>query len=95
MVRVSKVDATRASFTAGFRRLPREIKTEAARAIADLEREPLPARLRFEKLSSYQAPAIYTVHVTSNHSHKLSFELIGDTAILRKIGTHKEIDRAP
>jgi hypothetical protein len=55
----------------------------------------LPGRLRFEKLSGYKNPAIYTIHVTANHSHKVSFALLGTTAILRKIGTHKEIDRAP
>lgn len=56
---------------------------------------PPPARLRFEKLTGYKNPSIYTIHVTRNHSHKLSFELVGNVAVLRKIGTHKEIDRAP
>lgn len=95
MVRIGKVDAGRASFVASFKRLPPSIREEAAHAIADLCRDPLPRRLRFEKLVGYKNPSIYTVHVTGNHSHKLSFELAGDTAILRRVGTHKEIDRAP
>lgn len=40
-------------------------------------------------------PSIFTIHATRNHSHKISFEIEGDVAIMRKIGTHKEIDRSP
>jgi len=41
----------------------------------------------------YKYPAIYTVHVTGNY--KLSFEVSGSMAILRCIGSHNKIDRAP
>lgn len=95
MVIIQKTDATRDSFANSFKQLRPEIKQEAVCAIADILRQPMPARLRFEKLSGYRNPSIYTIHITRNHSHKLSFEIQGTTAILRKIGTHKEIDRVP
>ncbi|MDP2827068.1 MAG: hypothetical protein Q8O37_00525 [Sulfuricellaceae bacterium] len=78
-------------FKALLSKLPAEIREAARQAIKDLTLDPYPKKYRLEK----QTSEIYTIHVTRNHSHKLSFELAGDTAILRKIGTHKEIDRSP
>jgi len=78
-------------FKAQLRKLPPEIQAAARQAVKDLAKDPHPKRYRLEK----QTSEVWTIHVTHNHSHKLSFELAGDTAILRKIGTHKEIDRAP
>ncbi len=95
MLRIEIVDATSECFTSGFKRLPSEIKAEAAQALSDLLRTPHLGRLRIEKLSGYKKPGIYTIHITRNHSHKASFEINGTTAIMRKVGTHKEIDRAP
>lgn len=68
-----------------------EVKAAARQAVKDLALDPHPKKYRLEK----QTTEAWTIHVTRNHSHKLSFELVGDTATLRKIGTHKEIDRAP
>lgn len=78
-------------FADQLKKLPVEIQTAARRAVKELARDPHPRKYRLEK----QTKDIWTIHVTSNHSHKLSFTLDGDTAELRKIGTHKEIDRAP
>lgn len=74
-----------------LRKLPHDIQAAARTAIEDLVSDPHPRKYRLEK----QTAEAWTIHVTRNHSHKLSFSLDGDTAILRKIGTHKEIDRAP
>ena len=79
------------TFMALLRKQSPEVKQAARQAIKDLVKDPYPKKYRLEK----QTPEAWTIHVTSNHSHKLSFELVGDTAVLRKIGTHKEIDRAP
>lgn len=78
-------------FLALFKKQSPEIQAATRQAVKDLVKNPHPKKYRLEK----QTPEAYTIHVTRNHSHKLSFELVGDTAILRKIGTHKEIDRAP
>ena len=85
-------------FENDFRKLPPEIKQQAREAIQQLlkyGKSPFPKSLNFEKLRGYKNPNIYTIHVTSNHSHKASFELRGDVAVFRQIGTHKELDRAP
>lgn len=95
MVRIEAVDLTSRRFSNDYKSLPPEIKAQAAKAIADLVRNPMPGRLRFEKLSGLASPAVYTIHVTRNHSHKASFELVGTVARMRRIGTHKDIDRAP
>ena len=50
-------------------------------------------RIRFEKLKGYRNPAIYTVHVTGNF--KISMEIDGNRAILRRVAVHDVIDRTP
>ncbi len=95
MIRIELVDMGATAFKRDLRAMSVDIQQHAITAFSDLKREPLPKRLRFEKLSGYRNTAIYTIHVTPNHSHKASFELVGTTAVLRRIGTHKEIDRAP
>lgn len=95
MVRIDATDLSAPRFINSFKSLPPDIKAQASKAIADLTRNPMPGRLRFEKLSGLTKPAVYTIHVTRNHSHKASFELVGTVARMRSIGTHKEIDRAP
>ncbi|HAG0014401.1 TPA: hypothetical protein G8O67_001638 [Salmonella enterica] len=83
------------AFMRRFSQLPDDIKRQAAKAINDLRQKPMPKSINFEKLRAYMNPSIFTIHATRNHSHKISFEIEGDIAIMRKIGTHKEIDRSP
>lgn len=92
---ITSVDLGRKSFENSFKKLSEEQKAEARQAILDLLRQPIPALRRFKSLTGYVNPKIFTIHVTRNHSHKLSFELVGSVAVLRRVGTHKEIDRAP
>lgn len=91
---VRAVDWTEA-FKASYKKLSPEIQEKAKQAIKDLLKNPVPKHLRFEKLSGQRNPSVYTIHATRNHSHKISFELKGDTAILRNVGTHKKIDSNP
>lgn len=94
--RVRAIDLyTEASFKNSYRKLPEEIKDFVDAALENLLLHPQPKKLRLEKLRDYKCPCIYTIHATPNHSHKISFEIEGDVAIMRKIGTHKEIDRSP
>lgn len=86
---------TESSFKNSYHRLPDEIKKCVDSVLEDLLCNPQPKRLRLEKLQGNNKPPVYTIHVTPNHSHKLSFELRGDVAVMRKIGTHKDIDRSP
>lgn len=61
--------------------------------LQDLSKDPRPSGLRFEKLKGYNDPPIYTAHVTGNY--KMSMEISGSDATLRRVGTHDDIDRAP
>lgn len=85
-------------FDTDYKKLPPELKQQTKKAIKKLlesSKPPFPLSLRFEKLNGYKNPSVYTIHVTPNHSHKASFELRGDVAVFRQIGTHKELDRSP
>jgi mRNA-degrading endonuclease YafQ of YafQ-DinJ toxin-antitoxin module len=82
-------------FKSQYKKLQPVLKEAADRTIKDLLKAPLPSTLRFHSLGGYNNPRLFTVDVTPNKSHKISFEIEGETAILRRIGTHKEIDRAP
>ncbi|EBV3064560.1 hypothetical protein DOC39_22415 [Salmonella enterica subsp. enterica serovar Veneziana] len=93
---IRSVDTTTyGSFSASAKKLPVEVLECLKQAVKDLLKDPQPKRIRLEKLKGNNRPPIYTIHVTPNHSHKLSFEIDGDKAILRVVGTHKEIDRKP
>lgn len=61
--------------------------------LQDLVKTPRPSGLRFEKLKGYTNPDIYTVHVNGNY--KVSMEIDGEKAFLRRVSDHNEIDRAP
>lgn len=76
-----------------YRKLTPAMQERVDVKLQDLQVNPRPPGLGFEKLSGYTDPAIYTIHVTGNY--KLSFELAGSTAFLRRVATHDEIDRAP
>ncbi|MCB1934918.1 MAG: hypothetical protein KDF59_03130 [Nitrosomonas sp.] len=82
-------------FKRAYKSLPQDIQKQVNGALHSLMKNPRPASIRFEKLKGYRKPNIFTIHATSNHSHKVSFELDGTLAILRNVGTHKLIDRNP
>lgn len=82
-------------FKREFKGLSHDLKAAVKEATDLLKTNPHSSRLRLEKLNGYKNPSIYTIHVTSNHSHKISFELQGTHAVLRRIATHKQIDRDP
>jgi hypothetical protein len=90
---------TTTDFTERFKReiggLSPELKEAAKVALQHLKQSPPPAKLKIEKLKGYRNPSIYSIHITGNNSHKISFELQGEHAIMRRVATHKEIDRRP
>lgn len=61
--------------------------------LQDLSLPVRPPGLAFEKLKGYSDPDLYTIHVTGNY--KISMEIRGQMAILRRVANHDEIDRAP
>lgn len=75
------------------RRLTSDMQERLTQKLDDLLANPRPPGLRFEKLQGYKNPAIYTIHLTGNY--KVSMEIIGNIAYLRKVADHDTIDRAP
>lgn len=80
-------------FKKDYRKLDPQLQQRVDSKLEDLCKDPRPAGLVFEKLKGYDNPCIYTIHVTGNY--KLSMQIDGDTATLRRVGNHDEIDRAP
>lgn len=80
-------------FERDFKKLTPELQQLCSEALASLLKNPMPPRLRFEKLKGYKNPSIYSIHITGNY--KVSLEITGDIAQLRRVACHDEIDRAP
>ena len=80
-------------FHKDYDKLPVVLRDLVDAKLQDLTQIPRPAGLRFEKLKGYADPDIYTIHVTGNY--KVSLELLGGDAFLRRVGDHNDIDRAP
>jgi len=99
--RVSKIETTK-TFDNDYRRLPEEIKAklkDRLKKFSETTLDKIPAGFRFEKLKGYKNPSIHTIHITGNHSYKLSFVLRdtedGTIMTLRRVGSHGDIDRSP
>lgn len=80
-------------FKREFKKLEKPMQALAEQKLRELKANPMPPGLRFEKLSGYRNPNIYTIHVTGNY--KISLEIEGTLAKLRRVACHDEIDRAP
>lgn len=89
---ITGIDVTE-RFKRDRKKLPREIRDKLDSKLRDLLASPRPPGLRFEKLSGYRNPDIYTIHVTGNY--KISFEINGNIAKLRRVACHNDIDRQP
>lgn len=76
-----------------YSKLTADQKDRVNEKLDDLKKNPRPPGLGFEKLKGHNSPDIYTIHITGNY--KVSFEIHGQMAWLRRVANHKEIDRAP
>jgi hypothetical protein len=79
-------------FHKDYDKLTIDLRNTVDQKLQDLCGNPRPPGLGFEKLQGHDG-IIYTIHVTGNH--KISMEIAGSDAMLRRVGTHDEIDRAP
>ena len=91
-LRICTVDYTK-KFKKDLKRLDPTIQEKAFKKIEMLYKQPFPPGLCFEKLKGYHNPDIYTIHVTGNF--KISLEINGTHAQLRRIGVHNTIDSTP
>lgn len=80
-------------FHSDYQKLSIELRDLVDSKLQDMSRQVRPPGLRFEKLKGYSDPDVYTIHITGNY--KLSMEIRGDCAFLRRVANHDEIDRAP
>lgn len=81
------------TFKRDYKKLDTQMKDRVDAKLDDLLKDPRPPGLRFEKLKGYRRPDIYTIHVTGNY--KISLEIAGTDARLRRVGPHNYIDRTP
>ncbi len=80
-------------FHKDYEKLTIELRDLVDQKLQDLVRTPMPSGLKFEKLRGYANPDVYTIHVTGNY--KISMEIAGSEAFLRRAADHNDIDRAP
>jgi len=85
----------KSKFERDFKALPLDIQAAAKDAIRDLLRDPIPTTRRLHPLHGFKNPKVYTIDVVSNHAYKISLEIDGEIATLRRIATHKSIDKSP
>lgn len=83
----------KARFHKEYGKLTADMQERVDDKLQDLLKDPRPPGLAFEKLKAFRNPDVYTVHVTGNY--KISMELVGNRATLRRVGNHNEIDRCP
>jgi mRNA-degrading endonuclease RelE of RelBE toxin-antitoxin system len=90
-----KIEAWKKSkrFHRDYDKLDIEMRDLVDEKLQDLSKPILSSGLRFEKLKGYSNPDLYTIHITGNY--KVSMEINGSCAFLRRVANHDEIDRAP
>jgi mRNA-degrading endonuclease YafQ of YafQ-DinJ toxin-antitoxin module len=80
-------------FKKDYKALSTDVQDAVDACILDLEKDPLPAVRRGHRINAGRFPKVFSVDVFSNKSYKISFEINGKEALLRRVGTHREIDR--
>ena len=84
--------------TAAFKKdlagAPANIRQAATDALKTLKTNISSRALRCHTLKGYKKPTIYKIDV-DGPAWQVTFEMDGTTARLLRLGTHKEIDRAP
>jgi hypothetical protein len=91
----SAVNPTLPGFQRSLRKLSPEARALAERAILDLMLPEIPGKYGFRKLGGYRNPNVFTIMLGGSHAYKMSMEIDKGTAILRRVGTHKELDQNP
>lgn len=94
MIRVRRWEASD-RFARDLRAASADVQAAVRQALQQLTQEPIPRTLRLHRLTGLPRPAVWKIDVYSNHAWQVTFELDGDKAILKRLGTHKSIDRQP
>lgn len=85
-----------ARFAADLRAAPPpDVQQAALAALELLQANPRAKSLRLHPLTGTPKPTVWKIDVYTNHAWQITFELNGTVAELKRLGTHKAIDRAP
>ena len=82
-------------FKSEFQKLKPDVQKAAKEALDTLKKNPEARVLRLHPLTGLPKPTVWKIDVFNNHSWQITFELIGTTAELKRISTHKSVDRTP
>ncbi|WP_146033757.1 hypothetical protein [Alicycliphilus denitrificans] len=82
-------------FASDLRSAPAEVQRAALEAIRLLQTNPGAKSLRLHNLKGMPKPTIWKIDVYANHAWQITFEMNGQVAELKRLGTHKTIDRDP
>lgn len=82
-------------FVSDYNALTPALRVATDDAIVDLFKDPIPLGRRFHSLKGYKNPKLFTIDVTPNKAYKISMEISGTCATLRRVATHRVINRAP
>lgn len=81
-------------FERDYKSLSVDVQKQVLACIKDLALDPIPSARRAHSITpAGRRPQVFSIDVSSNKAYKLSFEIDGDCAVLRRVGTHREIDR--
>ena len=84
-----------ARFQAEFKALSADVQKACIEALKTLQNHPQARSLRLHTLTGMPKPTVWKIDVYTNHSWQVTFELVGTTAELKRVATHKSIDRDP
>lgn len=81
-------------FKTEFQALPVDVHKAAKDALDMLLKNPRAKSLRLHNLTGLPKPTVWKIDVYANRSWQITFELNGTVAELKRIATHKSIDRS-
>ena len=82
-------------FKSEFQKLKPDVQAAVKQALEQLKTNPEARTLRLHPLTGLSKPMVWKIDVFANHSWQVTFELNDKTAELKRVATHKSIDRSP
>lgn len=82
-------------FKAELQKFQPDVIEAVKKALELLQNNPEAKSLRLHPLTGLPKPTVWKIDVFTNHSWQVTFELNGTTAELKRVSTHKSIDRNP
>lgn len=84
-----------ARFQSEIQKVEPDVLKAAQEVLAVLQKNPQSKKLRLHPLTGLPKPMVWKIDVFLNRSWQITFEINGTTAELKRIATHKSIDREP